>query len=164
MDMNQLHRFIVKPVLKYMGLSGHAAEQLVVGTALTESNLQYIDQITSSQDVTLGPAYGLYQIEPNTLGDLYDNYLKYHKQRKNKFDNLLASYPSNTIQLATNLYYATAACRLIYYRQPRALPEANDLRGLADYWKTYYNTSKGKGTIGQFLAKASPVLRLENYK
>ena len=33
------------------------------------------------------------------------------------------------------------------YRAPSALPEYNDIEGMAKYWKTYYNTSQGAGTL-----------------
>ena len=52
-------------------------------------------------------------------------------------------------QLKGNLYYAVAMCRIHYYRVSEALP--NDLEGMARYWKKYYNTELGKGTVEEFI-------------
>ncbi|MEY8241449.1 MAG: hypothetical protein RPT25_13980, partial [Cycloclasticus sp.] len=54
-------------------------------------------------------------------------------------------------QLIVNLSYATAIARVIYYRVPKALPPGNDIRALAKYWKTHYNTSLGRGTADEFV-------------
>ena len=43
--------------------------------------------------------------------------------------------------------------RIHYLRVPEKLPEANDVEGLARYWKKYYNTSAGKGTEKDFMLK-----------
>ena len=47
--------------------------------------------------------------------------------------------------------YATAVARLIYWRVPRPLPAANNLDGLAAYWKTHYNTRLGDGREPKFV-------------
>ena len=41
-------------------------------------------------------------------------------------------------------------CRVHYYRAPTKLPEAEDLDGLAHYWKKYYNTELGAGKPEEF--------------
>lgn len=52
----------------------------------------------------------------------------------------------------TNLAYATAVCRLQLYRARPPLPAADDVAGLAAYWKRFWNTAKGRGTEEQFIA------------
>jgi len=42
-------------------------------------------------------------------------------------------------------------CRLHYRRVNAPLPKANDIQGMADYWKAHYNTVKGKGTPSEFV-------------
>jgi hypothetical protein len=42
-------------------------------------------------------------------------------------------------------------CRVHYLRVKEALPTENDAAGMASYWKRYYNTVLGKGTIEQAL-------------
>ena len=36
---------------------------------------------------------------------------------------------------------------------PEKLPNSYDIEGLAKYWKKYYNTEGGKGTVEKFIEK-----------
>jgi len=102
---------------------------------------------------------GLYQHEPNTLKDLFDNYLvgdNWDNPRRAGRLAQLEKYSEKGLSVdnAHNLYnarYATAACRLQYYRQPASLPPADDLEGLAAYYKKYWNSSAGKATAQDFI-------------
>lgn len=154
----QLRTLVVQPVLAALELSApDVAENLVMGTAAHESHLgDYIKQVGG------GPAMGIFQMEPATLNDCYANYLDYpgRADLKAKVDGFLAAHPAlsdgspdKAGQLATNLAYATAMCRIRYYRAPAAMPtDANDVNALAAYWKQYYNTPLGAGTVEQFVA------------
>jgi len=55
-------------------------------------------------------------------------------------------------ELAANLYFATALCRVRYLAVPQPLPAADDIPGLAAYWKTNYNTAAGKGRAADWEA------------
>lgn len=155
---DQLRTLVVKPVLAALDLSApDVAENLIMGTAAHESHLgDYIKQVGG------GPAMGIYQMEPATLNDCYVNYLDYpgRADLKARVDAFLASQPATAsgipdkaAQLTTNLAYATAMCRIRYYRAPAAMPsDANDVNALAAYWKQYYNTELGAGTVEQFIA------------
>ena len=142
-------RQIVRPVLDYLMLASPAAENLLVGTAAVESGLRRLTQAGG------GPGVGVYQIEPATHADVWDNYLAFRPELGARVRGLMASkawFGSDTEkELYGNLFYATAMARVIYLRAPRRLPEAHDLDGLALYWKTYYNTPKGRGTPLGFL-------------
>ena len=61
--------------------------------------------------------------------------------------------------LATNLMYGAAVCRLCYYRKAEALPEAGDIEGQGHYWKTHYNTPLGKGTVTKYVYKVQKILK-----
>lgn len=135
---------VIVPVLNEIGLHSDAAVNLLLGTALYESQgLRFVHQI-------VGPARGPYQMEPATHADLFINWLAHHK------NNALLGYseagllPTDAMNLY-NARYATAACRLQYYRQPEALPAHDDLEGLAAYYKKYWNTSVGKATEQDFI-------------
>ena len=52
LDPGQLLALVIRPTLKYLEWDGRAAEQLVLGTAITESRLRYIKQLGG------GPALG----------------------------------------------------------------------------------------------------------
>jgi len=147
----QFRAFIVRPTLAYLDLSGTAAENLLVGTALYESGLEAIDQWTGPGDATLGPAYGVYQIEVPTHVDVWTNFLAFRADLKARIGSLLAAWPDRNVQLATNLAYATAIARVIYYRARDPLPDAADIDALGRYYKDHYN-GPGKGDAGAWAA------------
>lgn len=161
-NVPQFARFVVRPTLQSLGLDSLAARRLVVGTMLAESLGSFLDQIVGPDDTTLGPAVGLYQIEMATYNDLYKNFLSNQKRLAVYFalQKLLAAVPEPPYQLVTNLSYATAICRLIYYRRPEPLPDAHNLFSIASYWKKFYNTPVGAGTVNGFMEKAAEVMQL----
>lgn len=133
----QLREYIIRPTLKSMGLYSEAAEELLMLTAATESLCgRYLHQVG-------GPALGIYQMEPATCHDIYDNYLKYRPELAKK----VALFGGSYRDLPGNLYYATAMARVHYLRRPEELPSAMDERGLAQFWKDHYNTHLGAGTV-----------------
>ena len=138
---------IVRPTLTYLGMWSDAAENLIVGTALAESNLSFLHQFND------GPALGVMQIEPATHDDVWNNFLAFRPPLSGKMNRLLAAEPERRRQLQTNLAYAVAMARLVYYRHPDPLPEAHDLQGLALTWKTVYNTPLGAGRPEEFIRR-----------
>ena len=69
-----------------------------------------------------------------------------------RVESLLGVHPSSVEQLATNLAYGAAMCRVHYLlRDPDPLPAADDLAGLARTYKANYNTRLGKATPQQFI-------------
>jgi len=152
LSCQQLRLHVVRPTLTALGLWSEAAENLVLGTAAHESGgFRWIDQVTGPNDEILGPAYGLYQIEPATHDDLWKNFLSFRGPLASRARKFLAEEPSDVRQLATNLAYATAICRLLYYRRPEPLPAADDLPALGAYYKAHYNTPLGKGTAAEWI-------------
>lgn len=145
MELRQIQIFIIRPTLTDMSMLSPAAENLLLGTIAHESDGgRHIDQRLSSSDTTLGPAVGIYQIEPWVLNDLYDTYLAFRPEKLNLLNSFIAPRPNKITQLASNLTFATAVARLIYYRHPEKLPKPNDLDGLWKYYKRYFNSFKGK--------------------
>ena len=120
-------------------LRSAVADQLVLGTAVVESRAKYIRQIGG------GPAMGIYQMEPGTHNDIWTNVLAYKTTLRNLM--LSISINRNPEEMLGNLFYATAMCRVHYYRFSEALPLIHDYEGLAQYHKTYYNTSEGATEI-----------------
>jgi hypothetical protein len=153
LDPEQFRRLVIRPALQTIGLWSGAAETLLLGTALTESGLTWLRQTGG------GPALGLYQIEPATHADLRRNYLAFRPRLAARLLGLSAGVGPGQDQLVWNLGYATAIARLVYYRVPAPLPAADDLAGLARYWKAHFNTALGKGRTADFVARAGPTLR-----
>jgi hypothetical protein len=165
MDATHLRAYVILPTLKALDLWSPAAETLLVGTAAHESAMgKYLHQVR-------GPALGIYQIEPITHFDVWANFLKYKTGLR---DKVLGMIPQNMLRhdsatginygaesmLMTDLAYATVIARLLYLRIPAPAPDNThlpfpadgDIDGMAAYWKRYYNTPKGAGTVGEFKA------------
>ena len=141
----QILSMVIMPSLSKINLWSPSAEELVLGTAIVESGLTYIRQWGD------GPALGLWQVEPSTQNDLYTNFLNYRPELGSQLMELRAPNLSMDENLATNLTYGAAVCRLWYYRKPDALPEAGDIEGQAAFWKKHYNTPLGKGTVTKYV-------------
>lgn len=151
---SELQQHVIRPTLQAIGLWSDAAEYLLLGTAAQESHLGYhLTQIH-------GPALGIYQIEPATHADVWQNYLEYQPSLAEKVQTLLSPFNAQDKDqaLITNLTYSTAIARIIYYRFPKPLPAAYDLSGLADYWKQHYNTPSGQGTVEEFMTNYKEML------
>lgn len=145
-DTLQLKDYIITPTLKYLNLWSESAEMLLLGTCAQESGMgEYLHQVQ-------GPALGVFQMEPATHTDIWKNYLGYNVKYSTKIIYLMSDYDkSNPLDaLISNLAYATSMARIHYLRVKAPLPNANDLDGLAHYWKQYYNTPKGRGKVSEF--------------
>lgn len=146
LDVEQLRIHIVRPVLQRLDLWSANAESLVLGTALHESHARYIRQIK-------GPAMGIYQMEPATHYDLHKSFLSKNttlKIRVNQYAGFFSGDLPDPGEMIGNLYYATAMCR-IHYRRIKAPLPTNEPYALSQYWKDFYNTRLGKGTVEQAL-------------
>jgi len=145
LDKNQLKDLIEK-VLNFLDMHSDAAVNLLLGTAAQESHLgTYIKQIGN------GPALGIFQMEPATEKDIWDSYLKYRFEIADKIFDISGVEEPSPLHLQGNLIYQIVMARLHYRRKRDPLPSAGDELGLAAYWKNHYNTSKGKGTIEEFV-------------
>ena len=160
LDAQQLRDQVVRPTLARLGLPGGlAAEQLVMGTAAQESGFRYLHQVGG------GPALGLWQMEPATFADLWDRYLLDSRRRdlRDRAETVLALWPLPRLQLATNLNFAAAMCRIHYFARPFTFPAAPTVEQLGEIWKTAYNSMLGRGTVAEFVANynrlVAPVYR-----
>lgn len=149
LDPKQFLRYLIRPILqRYLQLWSPSAEILVLGTALVESKLRWIDQLDKLN--RLGPAFGLWQTERITHDDLYANFLVYHPALRTRLDGLAsrgANAQPDVEEVVGNLKYACGVCRLDYYRERSALPRENDAAGFAAYHKRFYNSALGKTDV-----------------
>ena len=125
-----------------------AAVELLLGTALVESQLTFLRQGMETPSDGRGTALGLYQIEPRTHQDCWLSYLGY---RPDLVRVIGEQQPDDA--LICDMAYATRIARIIYWRSRLPLPEANDIEGLARMWKTVYNTSQGAGSPEVFVSQ-----------
>lgn len=154
---------VIQPVVEQLGFDEGAtyvywgndlaclpAEALMLGTALAESRLRNLTQDG-------GPALGFFQMEPATHDDIWKNFLGY---RIGKLEMKIAdisgfsTLPQPAERMIWDHRYAAVMCRIHYRRQPRFSEEHSlpvCLEDLAAYWKQYFNTLEGKGTVEHFL-------------
>lgn len=149
MNPKHLYHRVIMPALNECNLAQPARCELVLGTAYVESAGHHLAQIG-------GPARGLWQMEPATTLDIWVNYLNQRGGRRrteirNGIERLCLIHRGKVEQVIGNLYYAAAMCAVHYYRAPGRLPKQGDVKGYAEYWKKYYNTEKGAGTIDHFM-------------
>lgn len=159
--LTQFRDLIVRPVLHALRLPEYfsasrmlAVERLLVGTALAESGLRFLAQVGG------GPAVGVYQMEPATHDDIWENYLRHRPDLSDRVRSFEAKGCRAEEQMAGNLYYATAMARVHYLRVREPIPPPDDLEAIARYWKRFYNTSAGKGSVAGFIRKAAAVMQL----
>jgi hypothetical protein len=138
-DKDQL-RELIREVLTEVGLHSDSAEELLMMTAATESHLgKYIQQVG-------GPAAGIFQMEPTTEQDIWDNYLEYNNELTNRILTTIGGGLSK-FELRANLTYQIIMARIHYLRVKDQLPSHTDVGAMASYYKQHYNTYKGKATI-----------------
>ena len=147
LNVRQFRRFVIEPALEAMGMHSEWSVRLVLGTAMVESGLVYLTQHND------GPARGLFQMEPDTHDDIWVNYLAARPDHRGRlFDAFgVALMIDGRDELYTNLGYATAMCRLQYWRHAFTIPAYTDVEGLGALWKRFYNTPAGAGTVSKFV-------------
>ncbi|MFI4954532.1 MAG: hypothetical protein ACHP9Y_01315 [Gammaproteobacteria bacterium] len=161
-DLSQLRSYVIIPALTSIGLYSLEAEQQLLGTCAQESKFgTYLHQ------VGLGPALGIFQMEPKTHDSLLNDFLKYKPKMLESI--MLAcrfNRPPVADQLIHNLFYATIMCRIHYLRTEEVTkkPIPKTLEGQADYWDRYYNVDPVRGArikeyIGNYnkYAKGGPI-------
>ena len=149
----QLRELIVIPTLKaldeFIPYSDNAVELLMM-TQAHESNGGYFLKQEG------GPALGIYQMEPATHFDIWENYLNY---MDNDLPDIVSHMAGCSFGERENhlfdLVYATAMARVHYYRDPEPLPDGdifhgNTLWSLAKYAKRVWNTDAGKATVRDY--------------
>lgn len=139
-NLTDLKYQVVEPALSVIGLNTLAALNLVVGTAVAESSASFLVQSGG------GPALGLWQMEPATEQDIWDNFFFYNPTMANQVQSMMAP-GATTPQLVWNLLYGASMCRVKFWRSPTLLPAYNDASGMANFWKSAYNTSLGIGSV-----------------
>jgi hypothetical protein len=139
MNYNQLKTLIVQPAIADLRLYSDDAVELLMFTCANESlGGTFLKQID-------GPALGIFQMEPKTYNDIWQNYIAYnsgvHLQLLHNFG--AATMPDEE-RLIYDLRFAAAMARLHYARVKPPLPKQDDPHSIWNYYKTYYNTDAGK--------------------
>ena len=148
-------KYVIRPTLEHLGMYSEAAENLLIGTAMHESELEALHQ-------KHGPAIGLWQMEPTTHYDLWEIYIDGRHNIKSLVRQLAgAKYIGMRLdpdEMHGNLNYACAMARITYYRHSEPLPDKDDIEGLGRYYKKYFNSELGKATPQDFVNAYNKVI------
>lgn len=146
--------YIIPKTLEYLDIkrSDENDTQMVLRTAAVESALgKELRQTSFSMKSDKG-AFGIYQMELATDRDIWNIVLRAYPLIQMKISQLMLSgIPDSKDNLLGNIWYATAMCRMQYYRFSEPLPKADDMYGQAKYWLKHYNKG-GKGTVEKFVS------------
>ena len=134
---------IIDQTLHKINMHSEEAVQLVYRTGKAESGYKNLKQLQG------GCALSFWQIEPATIADTIKNYLDFRPQLYDKLVDIGFDCEDPEWSVLTNIPVAIAFCRLKYYRDPNPIPKT--MKGQAKYWKSVYNSEKGKGSVSHFL-------------
>jgi len=143
-------RQLIRETLEETGMYSDAAVELLMLTAAVESNLgTYLRQ-------TKGPAIGVFQMEPATYQDIYESWFRSRpaefRDKVERFVEKHVGSERSAVTMGYNLKYAILMARLHYFRVKTPLP-SNNTTLLAEYWKRFFNTPLGKGTVEKAVEK-----------
>lgn len=136
LHISQFKVLIIRATLQQIGLISDSAVNLLLGTALVESDLYFLQQIS-------GPALGLWQMEPATHDDCWQTFLNQKPDLAQEIRIIAGRNNPDSALLISNLSYACAMARVKYLRAPVPLPPANNAAALSAYHKQFYNTPLG---------------------
>ena len=131
--------------LEYIDMYSEDAADLIFKTGMAESAYKTVKQYNG------GPAIGYWQVEPNTMYDIMENYVKYRPKLEKLLISLGYSDSNTEVRVMNNMALQIAFCRLKYRMSRFPLPKAGDLKAQAKYWKKIYNSYLGKGTTKHFM-------------
>lgn len=150
---------VIKPALQNLGMLSPAGVALLAGTCAAESGVgNYLLQSTyvPGSDLTaFKGGLGLFQMQIDDHDDIITNFLPGNAIIKQNLVTTCVKF--DPLKLISDLNYAAMFCRVHYLRNSQPLPTWDDVNGLANYWKTHYNSSKGAGDIAHFVNNYSLV-------
>ena len=157
---NDVERAIARVTGIFPGADPTSTRDLLRETAWTESyHGEYPGMHLNKAD--LGP----FQINRVGLAGTKD--VKSHPALLDKYRTIREKtgidWPSVQHQDMTNALHGAIAARLVYGNKSAPIPATQ--AGRADYWKKYYNSSKGKGSASDYTERTrtlGPVVRKKN--
>ena len=104
------------------------------------------------QNIGFKGGIGIYQMQRLTYDDIWNRKINDNVALKTRI-RLMLGYEGKppADRMATDLKLATVMTRLFYAAIPEPFPDNDDIRGMGEYWKRYYNTAMGRGTVDEFI-------------
>lgn len=149
MDCRQLKEIIIVPTLTALAMYSPSAVNLLLGTCAQESQLgHYLVQ----QGIAFKGGIGIFQMQVPTYNNIWDKQIAINAPIRARI-KLLLGYENRppAERMATDLVLATIMARLLYYGISLPLPAADDIKGLAAFYKRWFNTYSGKATEQEFI-------------
>tara|TARA_Y100000593_G_scaffold64067_1_gene118332 strand:- start:323 stop:778 length:456 start_codon:yes stop_codon:yes gene_type:complete len=119
------------------------ARDLIFETGNAETGYRHLEQMGG------GPAVSFFQLEANTIKDIWENYIVYRKPLVRQAYELGFVEGEMIYSVMTNIAVAIFFARIYYRRKPGSIPKT--LEDRASYWKKHYNTEGGKGTVKHYI-------------
>ena len=151
LNPDHFRRFIIVPALSTLpeAMRTTAAVELLLGTALKESGLSLLKQGLRTVTDGRGRALGLYQMEPAT----YLDHLRWLRTQPALGALIFPHGPRPATDMQGDLYLATHLARIHYWwRGKEALPEVDDIEGMARYWGKYWQTQSIPAQMESFVS------------
>ncbi|WP_372749247.1 hypothetical protein [Litorivivens sp.] len=130
MNVSELREQIIGPTLKYLGIHSNVAEELLLGTAALESQLNPLHKDADG--------VGIYRITPKQHRQIWDDYLAFKPDLASRVRGLASQHrflQDPDTELSWNLSYATAIAWLIYQREEIVLPTPAEADQLGALWR-----------------------------
>lgn len=151
-NAGHLLKHVVQPTLNYLteftglAMNKRDAQIILIGIQAHESHgHQWLSQYPS------GPGRGGYQQEIATHDWIRDDYLKRRKTIGDAVRCMVPEGGCTADRMTYDLAYATAMARIYLWTIPEPLPSADDMLGMARYYKKYWNTKDGAATEEKFI-------------
>ena len=143
MNLKQVKKYWVEPALEFFPkpLRTPNRKQFMVAIGLVESGYNYVAQFPEAY------ALGYWQVQLGTYRDNILNFLEFKNEFNDGWSIIKKIHQATYQSMTSDCVFACYMGAITVYRAPAALPEYNDIKGMAKYWKTYYNTSQGAGSI-----------------
>ena len=151
-DIKELRLAVIRPAIKAIDMWSEDAEELLIGTCAQESRGGTFLVQETNHGIYMKGGLGIFDMESATHESLWLHRINNMPELKAKiFTYCDFKDKPKPIELVGNLGYASIMTRIFYHGIDEPLPPANNVEAMGAYWKKYYNTVYGAGTVDEFV-------------
>lgn len=143
LSLSDVKKYWITPAARLIGLDDPAHINIATAIGAVESGYRVMVQANG------GPALGFWQMERATHDSLWENSLPapWRSKMTTGLRWILRGEGPNADLMITLPLYGAGMCLARVWIAPAELPPATDARALCEYWKQYYNTAGGAGSV-----------------
>lgn len=131
---SHLRSLVTKTLARIPEWYSEEAIELLILTACNESDCgKYLTQLGS------GPALGIFGIEPESLIDIHDKWLRFRPEIADDVVMVTGVREPDVLALEGNIVYGIIMARIQYLRAKPPLPSTADHLAMANYYVKYFN-------------------------